>query len=126
MLRARISNCLSKYQLHQREIALRELTERYNKDLEEHVALQVKQIADAQLCTIFALSTLAESRDPETGAHLERMREYCRLLSGRLVRQPQFAKVMHTYFVENIYSASPLHDIGKVGIPDYVLTKRAN
>jgi putative two-component system response regulator len=123
MLRARISNGLSKYQLHQREIALRELTERYNKDLERHVAQQVKQIADAQLCTIFALSTLAESRDPETGAHLERMREYCRVLATALLHLPNFAGLIGAQFVENIYSASPLHDIGKVGIPDNVLTK---
>lgn len=123
MLKARIINCLSKYQLHQRDIALRELSERYSRDLEAHVAMQVKKIADAQLCTIFALSTLAESRDPETGAHLDRMREYCRILANTLMASGQFGHVIDENFVENIYAASPLHDIGKVGIPDYVLTK---
>lgn len=123
MLRARITNCMAKYALQEREIALRELTERYNHDLEEHVRQQVKQIADAQLSTIFALSTLAESRDPETGAHLDRMREYCRSLAQALVSIPWFEREIDEQFVENIYAASPLHDIGKVGIPDHVLTK---
>ncbi|MFO0912418.1 MAG: response regulator [Pirellulales bacterium] len=73
--------------------------------------------------TIFSLAKLAESRDPETGAHLERMREYCRILATWLSRQPDYEQIVDANYVETIYLTSPLHDIGKVGIPDRVLLK---
>lgn len=73
--------------------------------------------------TIFALAKLAESRDEQTGAHLERMREYCRILADELSRQDEFRDRMDGEYVRLIYLTSPLHDIGKVGIPDRVLLK---
>lgn len=73
--------------------------------------------------TIFSLAKLAESRDPETGAHLERMREYCRILAEHLSRQDKFRERVDGDYVQLIYMTSPLHDIGKVGIPDRVLLK---
>ncbi len=72
---------------------------------------------------IFSLAKLAESRDPETGAHLERIREYCRVLAQRLAQHDSFADQIDADYVETIYLTSPLHDIGKVGIPDHVLLK---
>lgn len=73
--------------------------------------------------TIFALAKLAESRDPETGAHLERIREYCRLMTRELSTWSTPPPEMDGDFVQMIYLTSPLHDIGKVGIPDHVLLK---
>ena len=73
--------------------------------------------------TIFALAKLAESRDPETGAHLERIREYSRILASHLSADPKFQDRVDGDFVNLIYLTSPLHDIGKVGIPDAVLLK---
>jgi putative two-component system response regulator len=72
---------------------------------------------------IFSLAKLAESRDPDTGAHLERMREYCRILAEDLSRQSLFQDQVDGNYIELIYLTSPLHDIGKVGIPDSVLLK---
>ncbi|NQT40304.1 MAG: response regulator [Planctomycetes bacterium] len=72
---------------------------------------------------IFALAKLAESRDPETGAHLERMREYCRILGEELSRWDKFRHDVDGQYVQLLYLTSPLHDIGKVGIPDRVLLK---
>ena len=72
---------------------------------------------------IFALAKLAESRDPQTGAHLERMREYCRVLSDELSGWEKFSDEIDGQYVELLYMTSPLHDIGKVGIPDSVLLK---
>lgn len=72
---------------------------------------------------IFSLAKLAESRDPETGAHLERIREYCRLLARELSLHPDFKDQIDADYVRTIYLTSPLHDIGKVGIPDHVLLK---
>jgi putative two-component system response regulator len=72
---------------------------------------------------IFSLAKLAESRDPETGAHLERIREYCRVLARHLAHQPKFQGALDGDYVQLLYLTSPLHDIGKVGIPDRILLK---
>lgn len=72
---------------------------------------------------IFSMAKLAESRDPETGAHLERMREYCRVIAEHLSQQPKFREQVDGDYVQLMYMTSPLHDIGKVGIPDRILLK---
>jgi len=72
---------------------------------------------------IFSMAKLAESRDPETGKHLERMREYCRVIAEHLARHPKFREQVDGDYVRLIYMTSPLHDIGKVGIPDHILLK---
>jgi putative two-component system response regulator len=72
---------------------------------------------------IFALAKLAESRDPDTGAHLERVRSYSRALARQLARQPKHECEVDENFIHLIYLTSPLHDIGKVGVPDHVLLK---
>lgn len=73
--------------------------------------------------TIFSLAKLAESRDPDTGAHLERMREYCRILGDELAQWNWYRSRIDGEFCQLLYFTSPLHDIGKVGIPDRVLLK---
>jgi putative two-component system response regulator len=78
---------------------------------------------DASDLTIFALATLADSRDSETGAHLERVRNYSRLLAGHLQHEGPYQGEVDSRFVELIYESSPLHDIGKVAIPDRVFLK---
>lgn len=72
---------------------------------------------------IFSLAKLAEARDPETGAHLERIREYCRVLAQHLTHSPKHRRSLDGDFVQMLYMTSPLHDIGKVGIPDSILLK---
>ncbi|MBX3439525.1 MAG: response regulator, partial [Planctomycetaceae bacterium] len=72
---------------------------------------------------IFALAKLAESRDAETGEHLERMREYCRIVGEELSTRPKYRDVVDGEYVAQLYLTSPLHDIGKVGIPDRILLK---
>lgn len=78
---------------------------------------------ETQDLTIFSLAKLAESRDPETGAHLERVQHYCRILAQHLSANPAYQHEVTPEFVRLIYQTSPLHDIGKVGIPDSVLLK---
>ncbi len=72
---------------------------------------------------IFAMAKLAESRDPETGSHLERVRGYSRTLARDLADRGAFGGVLDESFVRLIWLASPLHDMGKVAIPDCVLLK---
>ncbi len=96
---------------------------RYSKHLEEMVSEKVKEISESQMATIFALVKLAESRDDETGAHIERTASFCRLLAQKARALPQLAGKIDDEYVETIYRASPLHDIGKVGISDLILLK---
>lgn len=123
LLKARVGACLEKKRLHDQEDNYRAKIEQQNALLENRVQQQVREISEAQLGAIFAMSKLAESRDPETGEHLERMREYCRILSVFLATTPRYQGAIDKKYIDNIYAASPLHDIGKVGIPDAVLLK---
>ncbi|MEM9646252.1 MAG: HD domain-containing phosphohydrolase [Planctomycetota bacterium] len=72
---------------------------------------------------IFSLAKLAESRDPETGHHIERVQWYSKCLAEQLAHHPKHADVITPRFVQLIFQTSPLHDIGKVGVPDHVLLK---
>jgi len=93
-----------------------ELTVRL-KVAERILALETRDVA------LFALAKLAESRDPETGAHLERVQAYARLLAQTLSAMPSPSPEITPEFIRLIHQTSPLHDIGKVGIPDAVLLK---
>ncbi len=72
---------------------------------------------------IFSLAKLAESRDTETGQHLERVQRYAQLLARKLAEHPSHSQSINAEFIRLIYLTSPMHDIGKVGIPDSVLLK---
>lgn len=95
----------------------------YNEHLEELVDEKVREISDSQVATIFALVKLAESRDDDTGVHIERTALLCRLFAEKLRPLPEFSKIIDDDYIDNIYRSSPLHDIGKVGIPDAILQK---
>jgi HD-GYP domain-containing protein (c-di-GMP phosphodiesterase class II) len=104
-------------------------TYKYN-DLRNRKILLVREreladdIIQAQRGIIFATSKLAESRDEETGEHLERVREYCRVLARRLAQiSPRHAQLIDEQLIDDLFEAAPLHDIGKVGIPDAILFK---
>lgn len=85
---------------------------------------QVYEITDTHLAGIFSMAKLAESRDDDTGKHLERVRNFCRLLSERLGSHSRYEKEIDSGFTDNIFYASPLHDIGKASIPGRILVKR--
>jgi len=123
LLKARISSCLEKKRLRDQEDKYLKQTKDYNLKLEERVSEQVQQITVGQQATIFALAKLAASRNLETGEHLQRMCEYSNVISEKLQLLPKYTSVIDEDFIRNIYAASPLHDIGKVGIPDKILLK---
>ena len=89
----------------------------------EILARWLTEDRDVRNLTIFSLARLAEMRDSDTGAHLERVREYTRILASHLRRREGYGDVIDEHFVELIYVTCPLHDIGKVSIPDAVLLK---
>ncbi|TGE32062.1 HD domain-containing phosphohydrolase [Desulfosporosinus sp. Sb-LF] len=102
----------------------------HNHNLQSLVDEQIKEILvtkDAlfktQLATILAFSKLAEVRDDETGQHIERTRVFCSILTEQLRVQCAVDTEIDNSFVDNIYFASSLHDIGKVAISDKILLK---
>lgn len=94
----------------------------FKKEFEES-SKKDKQISEAQMATIYSLVKLAEFRDDDTGVHVERMAEYCKLLASKLLNISRYKYYLDEDYIDNIYKASTLHDIGKVGIPDRVLLK---
>ena len=72
---------------------------------------------------IFALAQLAESRDPETGRHLNRVSEFARLIAMALVEAGIYSEDMYDGFIPDLVRSTPLHDIGKVSVPDSILLK---
>ncbi len=124
VLRARLSSCIERKKFHDREMALQRQLADQNAQLESRVNSQVKQITAAQLSTIFAMCKLAESRDEDTGEHIDRTREICWLLAKRLAEKPNPAEPPPPKDLpEIIHTAAPLHDIGKVAVSDLILQK---
>jgi putative two-component system response regulator len=104
--------------------ATRELAER-NQSLEETVLLRTRELARTQDLTILALASLVEARDNETGGHVLRTQRYVELLGEEMRRDPRYQGWLTMRAIELMAKAAQLHDIGKVGIPDYILHKPA-
>jgi len=96
---------------------------RLQMDLKQQVNEQVKEISESQMGMIFALAKLAETRDNDTGSHLERIQILCKRLAEKLREKTAYQTLIDDAYCERIFYASPLHDIGKVGIPDHILLK---
>ena len=83
----------------------------------------IKLVSDMQMETIFSLAKLAQSRDDDTGKHLERVQQYCYLLTQKLSQDSSYSDRIDDDFIKNMVNASTLHDIGKVAISDLILLK---
>lgn len=94
-----------------------------NHWLEAEIERRIHQNQLVQDVTLRALASLAETRDNETGAHIQRTQNYVRVLAEKLAQSPEYADVMDAQTIQKYMRASPLHDIGKVGIPDAILKK---
>jgi len=88
-----------------------------------HDALSRQKTEDAQASIVIALATLAEYRDTDTGLHLDRVTQYSLLLAGQLRRESPYRELITDTLVSDLERAVPLHDIGKVAIPDHILLK---
>ena len=115
-LLARVSTHIELHQLQQ------ELEQR-NESLNQTVFAQQQEISAAQLSTIVALAKLAESRDDDTGLHIDRVGSFSRRLAQAAQNHSNRNAELNDHYVEMIYHASALHDIGKVGIADAILQK---
>lgn len=114
---------LARVKTHVKIYQMQVTLERFNNELEQLVEEKVRDILDSQQATLIAISNLAEFRDEATGRHIERTRSFCRLLAEKMRENPGFQDIIDDEFIDAIYYAAPLHDIGKVGIPDHILLK---
>ncbi len=101
----------------------RDLLRGQNSFLEAEVARRMAENELIQAISIRALARLAEIRDPETGNHILRTQAYVELLARRLQSHPRFAATLSDDYIKLLARSAPLHDIGKVGIPDAILQK---
>jgi PAS domain S-box-containing protein len=93
------------------------------KKMEMDLLESYRKVHEARTATILGLAKLAEYRDEGTGTHLERIREYARILTVQLAKNPKFNGIVDQQYIDDIYQSSILHDIGKVGTPDALLLK---
>jgi putative two-component system response regulator len=95
-----------------------------NSFLEAEIIKRTREITAIQDVTIHAMASLAETRDNETGNHIRRTQNYVRVLAEKLRHHPRFSHFLDDdKIIELLYKSAPLHDIGKVGIPDKILLK---
>ncbi len=94
-----------------------------NVYLEEEVRRRTLEVQAIQDVTILALASLAETRDNETGNHIQRTQHYVRALAEELSSHPKYASQLDQRTIGLLFKSAPLHDIGKVGIPDSILLK---
>lgn len=117
------SEVMARVKVHLTLRVLQNKLNSYNKKLKSIVDDQVKEITEGQLAIISAMTKLAEARDDDTGKHIERTQTFCKLLAEELKNDDEFKSIIDDNFIYNIYHASPLHDIGKISIPDRILLK---
>jgi putative two-component system response regulator len=94
-----------------------------NAFLEEEVGRRTREVRAIQDVTILAMASMAETRDNETGNHIRRTQFYVKALADHLSSHPRFAHYLVPETVALLFKSAPLHDIGKVGIPDHILLK---
>lgn len=94
-----------------------------NEYLEYEVLKRSRAMASLQQASILAMAALAEVRDQDTGNHLRRTQNYMRALGNHLKSHRRFAHYLTQQVIDILYQCAPLHDIGKVGIPDRILLK---
>ena len=92
-----------------------------NRLLEQRVEERTREIQQTQDVAIYCLASLAETRDNETGNHIRRTQHYVKLLARYLQDHPRFRHRINEEFINLLFKSAPLHDIGKVGVPDRIL-----
>lgn len=123
VLCARVVTLLDRRKRVLKDLRKKEKIEREHSRLKVRFEKERLRTESAELSTIFAMCKLAESRDPETGEHLDRMRQYSLIIAEQLFEESAFVEVLDEQYLQLVYGASPLHDIGKVALPDHVLLK---
>ena len=115
-IRARIKH-------HLKVVETQRLVANQKNILEEMVRTKTEEVLLTRDAAINAVSSLVETRDSETCGHINRTKNYVLIIAETLKRMGKYPKLLTTEYITEIEKASPLHDIGKIGIPDHVLLK---
>lgn len=117
----------------QRTLAVKDALDRYeqlarnlratNRQLENSLRARASDVRQAQDALLFAMAKMAESRDGETAGHLRRLQRFCARLAHRAAEMAPWSEVVNDAFLEQLQRCVPLHDIGKIGLPDQLLCK---
>ena len=94
-----------------------------NELLEQRVAERTSELARTQDAAIYLMASLAETRDNETGQHIHRTQHYVKTLAETLRTAPGYREYLDEAYIDLLFKSAPLHDIGKVGVPDHILLK---
>ncbi len=122
-LRARVKSALRLKDAQDRSDVLTRRLAASHAELEHAVSARDGDLIHARGAMVLALAKLVEQRSTETGPHLIRLQRYCRALAEVAAATPAFAGRLDPAFVQEVEAAAPLHDIGKVAVPDAVLNK---
>lgn len=96
---------------------------RQNEELEKEIEIRTRQLSGMQDSLIQAMASMAETRDNETGQHIRRTQLYMHALAEHMQELPKYKDYLTERVITMIYKSAPLHDIGKVGVPDAILLK---
>jgi putative two-component system response regulator len=94
-----------------------------NHFLEAEVTKRTRELMAVQDVTIQVMASLAETRDSDTGNHIRRTQHYVKVLAEKLRHHPRFKESLTEHTIDMLFKSAPLHDIGKVGVPDRILLK---
>ncbi len=114
---------MARVKVHIENKAAADFLKDQNHYLESEIQKRTREILAIQDVTILAMASLAETRDSETGNHIRRTQFYVVALAKKLKNHPRFAHFLSETMINTLFKSAPLHDIGKVGIPDHILLK---
>lgn len=97
--------------------------EQQKSEAKLRVEIQQRELIETQSVAMYTLAKIAECRDTDTGNHLFRMRDYTQIIAKQLQKESDYSYLIDQQFLEDLYRSSPLHDIGKVAVPDAILLK---
>jgi len=122
-LRERVKAALRLKDAQEREDLSNRRMRAVNRELEHTLTARNSDLADARNALVLSLAELVATRDTETGGHLKRLQHYSEYLARAAAKLPCFADAIDDEFISLLACCAPLHDIGKVGIPDSILQK---
>ena len=114
---------MSRVHAHLQAKLVADLLRDKNDFLEDEVQRRTQELMAIQDVTIRIMSSLTQTRDNETGNHIRRTQNYVKILALKLREKGLYKDLLTDSFIDSLYKSAPLHDIGKVGIPDSILLK---
>jgi response regulator RpfG family c-di-GMP phosphodiesterase/tRNA A-37 threonylcarbamoyl transferase component Bud32 len=122
-LELRVERCLRLKEAQDRAQGLAQLLLASNRRLESSLSARVRDVRQAQDALLFAMAKMAESREGETAGHLRRLQHYTLRLAEAVANERSWKGVINSTFLEQLERCVPLHDIGKIGLPESILLK---